>query len=112
MIVNYRFEKNDKANDLKLSYKKLDNRNYLVTATAVDINNLRRLDYQGRVYFQCMSGKKTIKNQGTPNDSESIKMANGQASIEVIPDKNKMEVMVLNQNFKGTYMTIKKEGEN
>lgn len=35
-------------------------------------------------------------------------MANGKASIEIIPDgkNNLIRVMVLNQSFKGTYLTI------
>lgn len=107
LVVNYRYKKNDVAKDLKLSYKKLDNGNYLVTAIAIDKNNLRCLDYEDRVYFQCLSGGKTLKNQGTPTGTEAIKMANGKASIEVIPNGSKItEVMVINQSFKGTYLTI------
>ncbi|WP_445738004.1 glycoside hydrolase family 2 protein [Mariniflexile sp.] len=107
LVVNYRYKKNAAANDLTLSYKKLDNGHYLVTATAVDKNNMRCLDYEDRVYFQCLSGGETLKNQGTPTGSESIKMANGQASIEVIPNgTQKMVMMVINQSFKGTYLTI------
>ena len=70
---------------------------------------MRCLDYEDRVYFQCLSGGETIKNLGTPTGSESIEMANGKASIEVRKsDTHKpLEVMVLNQNFKGTYITIK-----
>lgn len=106
--INYRFTKNSKAKGFKLTYEILDNRNYLITAIAHDSEGLRCLDYENRVYFQCLSGGKTIKNQGTPTGSESIEMANGKASIEVIrEDKNKpLKVMVLNQNFKGTYLTI------
>lgn len=106
--VNYRYKKNGTANALNLSYKTLNNGNYLVTATAVDQNKTRCLDYEDRVYFQCLSGGETLKNQGTPTGTEAIKMANGIASIEVVPDnKNKkIEIMVLNQNFKGTFLSI------
>jgi beta-galactosidase len=57
-----------------------------------------------------LEGGKTLKNQGTPTGSEVIAMANGKASIEVIPDANsaKITMMVLNQSFKGTYLTIEK----
>ena len=107
--INYRFTKNGKATGLKLAYKKLENGNYLITAIAEDAKGLRCLDYEDRVYFQCLSGGETIKNLGTPTGSESIEMANGKASIEVRKsDTHKpLEVMVLNQNFKGTYITIK-----
>ena len=108
--VNYRFTKNDAAVGLVLSSEKLKNGNYLVTAIAVDKNNLRCLDYEDRVYFQCLSGGQTLKNQGTPTGSESIKMSNGKAAIEVIPNEkdDSIEMTILNQNFKGEYLKFKK----
>jgi len=108
LTVNYRFEKNETAKGLELEYTKLENGNYLVSAIAVDKNGLRCLDYENRVYFQCLTGGKTLNNQGTPTGTEAIKMSNGKASIEVIPAENskEIEVMVLNQSFKGTYLTI------
>ena len=80
----------------------------MVTATAVDPNGLQCLDYEKKVYFQCLEGGQALKNQGTPTGSETIAMANGKASIEIIPDgkNNLIRVMVLNQSFKGTYLTI------
>lgn len=108
--VNYRFTKNEAATGLVLSSEKLKNGNYLVTAIAVDKNNLRCLDYEDRVYFQCLSGGQTLKNQGTPTGSESIRMSNGKAAIEVIPNANgdSIEMNILNQNFKGEYLKFKK----
>lgn len=107
--INYRNKKNGVANALNLSYKKMSNGNYLVIATALDKEGLRCLDYEERVYFQCLSGGETKKFMGTPMGSESIKMSNGKAVIEVIPhkEKEKIEMMVLNQSFKGNYLTIK-----
>jgi beta-galactosidase len=109
--VNYRFIKNGPADGLKLSAEKMKNGNYLVTAIAVDKNKLRCLDYEDRVYFQCLSGGQTLKNQGTPTGSESIKMANGKASIEVIPNStsDSIEMNILNQNFKGEFLKFKKQ---
>lgn len=108
LAVNYRFQKNGTAKDLAMSYKLLENGNYLVTANAIDENGLHCFDYENRVYFQCLSGGELLKSQGTPTGSQSISMANGKASIEVIPAKNSniLEIMVLNQSFKGTYLTI------
>lgn len=108
--VNYRFTKNEPAIGLKMSAEKLKNGNYLFTALAVDKNNLLCLDFEDRVYFQCLSGGQTMKNQGTPTGSESIKMANGKAAIEVIPDANAEKIImnVLSQNFKGEYVELKK----
>lgn len=110
LSVNYRFQKNGTAKDLVLSYKLLENGNYLVTANAIDENGLHCFDYENRVYFQCLSGGELLKSQGTPTGSESIGMANGKASIEVIPTNGGeiLEVMVLNQSFKGTYLTIER----
>ena len=106
--VNYRFNKNGRAKALTLDYKKLENGNYLVTAIAIDSDGLRCLDYEDRVYFQCLSNGKLLNNQGTPGGSDIIEMANGKASIEVIPNKDSdvLKVMVINQSFKGTYLTI------
>lgn len=108
MEVNYRYVKNGKAKALELSYSKLENGNYLVTAIAIDSKGLRCLDYEDRVYFQCLSGGKSLKNQGTPKGSEIIEMANGKASLEIVSDglSSVLKVMVLNQSFKGTYLTI------
>ena len=108
--VNYRFTKNEAAVGLKLSSEKLKTGNYLITAIAVDKNNLRCLDYEDRVYFQCVSGGDTMKNQGTPTGSECIRMANGKAAIEVVPNttSESIEMTILNQNFKGEYLKFKK----
>ena len=108
LTVNYRYIKNQKASSLKLEYKLLKNGNYLITAMAVDKEGLRCLDYEERIYFQCMSGGELLKNQGTPKGSDIIEMSNGKASIELIPNKkaNSITVSVLNQSFKGTYLKI------
>ena len=97
--------------NLSLSYQLLPNGNYLVTATALDENNRRCLDFEDRIYFQCLSGGETIKHMGTPSGSEVIEMANGQAAIEVAPDTEaeKLVMMVINQNFKGTYLEIRRK---
>ncbi|MFC2110601.1 glycoside hydrolase family 2 protein [Bacteroidota bacterium] len=108
LSINYRYLKNGSAKALKLSYKKIANNSYLVTATAIDSKGLRCLDYENKVYFQCLEGGKLLKNQGTPTGSSIIEMANGQASIEVSSKEKDsvLKVMVLNQNFKGTYLNI------
>ncbi len=106
--VNYRFTKNGKAKSLTLDYTKLENDNILVTATARDKEGLRALDFENRVYFQCLSGGETKKSMGTPTGSEAIEMANGKASIEVTrySENIPLKIMVLSQDFKGTYLTI------
>ena len=106
--VSYRYKINGVANSLSMSYDKLPNGNVLITATAKDKEGLRCLDYEERVYFQCLSGGEMHKHLGTPTGSESIKMANGIAQIEVEPHtkNNPITMMVMNQSFKGTYLTI------
>ncbi|GAA4115126.1 glycoside hydrolase family 2 TIM barrel-domain containing protein [Aquimarina addita] len=108
--IKYRYTTNDIAKSLALSYDTLPNGHYLVTAIAEDKNGLRCLDYEDRVYFQCLAGGVTQKHMGTPTGSESIKMANGKAQIEVVPDQTNtpLQMTVLNQSFKGTYLTIEK----
>ena len=108
--VNYRYTKNNVAEELVLTAKKMENGNFMVTAVAIDENGLRCLDYEDKVYFQTLEGGHSIKNQGTPTGSEIISMANGKTSIEVISDDSPtaIKIMVMNQNFKGTYLTIAK----
>jgi beta-galactosidase len=98
------------AKDLSLSSQKLENGKYLITATAIDDKVLRCLDIEDCVYFQVLEGGKTLKFHGTPTGKDAIEMASGKAAIELIPDTSltDIKVMVLNQNFKGTYLTVKK----
>ncbi|MBB3700737.1 DUF4982 domain-containing protein [Flammeovirga yaeyamensis] len=108
MVVNYSFEKAGTPVELQLISQLLDNGNYLVTVTAKDKEGRRCLDYEERVYFQCLYGGELIRNLGTPTGSESIKMANGKAAIEVkaYPASEKITMSVLNQYFKGSYLNI------
>lgn len=108
MVVQYRFEKNGAPQRLQLDYVPMENGSYLVSATALDENGLRCLDYEEKVYFQCLEGGTLVENQGTPTGSSTISMSNGKASIEVIPfhKGTPLSMTVLNQNFKGTYLNI------
>lgn len=108
LTINYRFNKNGTADALTLTYEKLNNGNYLITARAVDENNLQCLDYEERIYFQCLEGGSLLENQGTYTGSSIINMSNGKAAIEVTPDKASKRIImsVLNQSFKGTYLII------
>ncbi len=109
ITIQYAYTKAGSPDNLQLKAEKLPDGNYLVKATVVDKDGARCLEYQERVYFQCLNGGELHRNQGTPIGSESIKMANGQAAIKVIPyGMEDLEVAVYNQNFKGTYLTIKK----
>ncbi|WP_421876670.1 glycoside hydrolase family 2 protein [Marinoscillum sp.] len=109
LTVNYTYSKAGSPEELSLSYQLLDNGHYLVSATALDANKQRVLDYEEKVYFQCLAGGKLIENQGTPNGSSVIAMANGQASIEVVPAEgaSKLSITVFNQSFKGTFLEIR-----
>ena len=111
LLVNYSYKQNGPPAKLTLDYKQLENGNLLIESLAVDKKGLRCLDYEDRVYFQCLQGGKTLTGFGTPTKSESIKMANGRAAIEVIPDASVMDLVMetRNQDFKGSYLTIDKK---
>lgn len=66
------------------------------------------LDYEKRVYFKHLNGGEAILIQRTPTGSEVIDIANGQASTEVkrFPEDKALQVMALNQSFKGIYLNI------
>tara|TARA_B100000809_G_scaffold63492_3_gene60214 strand:- start:14331 stop:16784 length:2454 start_codon:yes stop_codon:yes gene_type:complete len=106
--VTYSFEQNESPKELVLSHSFLENGNILIEALAIDKKGRRCLDYEDRVYFQCLQGGKTLTGYGTPTKSESIKMANGRAAIEVTPDTTNMDLIMetRNQDFKGSYLTI------
>lgn len=108
LVINYSFSKNETPDELLLSAETLPNGNLLITATMVDAKGQRCLDYEERVYFQCLEGGELIINQGTNTGSEVINMANGKAMIELIPNSNadKVVMSVLNQDFKGTYLEV------
>ncbi len=107
--IKYSYERAGAPAEIALTCKEMKNGNYLVSAIARDENGRRCLDYEERVYFQCLSGGTVIRNQGTPIGSESIRMANGKASIEVKADNYAefLKMSVLNQDFKGTYLEVK-----
>ncbi|WP_258099835.1 glycoside hydrolase family 2 protein [Marinoscillum pacificum] len=107
--VNYTYTKAGNPEELALNYELLDNGHYLVTATALDNHQQRVLDYEEKVYFQCLAGGKVIESYGTPYGSSVIAMANGKATIEVVPEvgAEQLSMTVLNQSFKGTFLTIK-----
>lgn len=110
LTVNYRFEKAEAPQKLALEYEALDNGNYLVTVVARDKNGLRCLEYEEKVYFQCLRGGDLLESLGTPNGSSVISMANGKASIEVIPNgtNESIDISLLNQSFKGSFLSIPK----
>ncbi|MEQ8238364.1 MAG: glycoside hydrolase family 2 TIM barrel-domain containing protein [Cyclobacteriaceae bacterium] len=108
LALNYSFRKSEKPKEILLSSETLPNGHLLITATMVDTKGQRCLDYEERVYFQCLEGGELNINTGTNNGSEVINMANGKAMIELIPDAkaDKIVMSVLNQNFKGTYLEV------
>jgi beta-galactosidase len=110
LVVNYSFKQNGSPTELILNYTQLDNGNLLIEALAIDKNGHRCLDYKDRVYFQCLQGGKALTGFGTATKSESIKMANGKAAIEVAPNNSEMNLImeIRNQDFKGSYLTIRK----
>ncbi len=107
MTVNYSFSKVGKPEKINLSYKVLENGNYLIEAKMSDENDMRILDYEKYIYFSHDGQGQLLKNYGTPTRSQVIQMANGYAAIELVPSKRgKAIIEVRNQDFKGSYLTI------
>jgi len=107
LLVNYTYQKAGSPDRIALSTSQLANGNVLVTATMVDKNNQRILDYEDRCYFTLLDGNSELmKHYGTPTRSQQIEMANGQASIELIPASGRTVVEARNQDFKGSYIEL------
>ncbi|MBU2881049.1 DUF4982 domain-containing protein [Psychrosphaera sp. B3R10] len=98
-----------KPDKIELSYIKLNDTTYKVTATIVDENGRQVTSYEDRGYFSTLDGNaKLIEHQGTPNGSSSIELADGKASI--ILEKHGSNTAVIEfktQNFKGQYIQIR-----
>ncbi|MEP4135348.1 MAG: DUF4982 domain-containing protein, partial [Cyclobacteriaceae bacterium] len=106
--VNYYYTPPGPPRELKLDYKVLDDDRILLTASALDANGRLSTTYQKKVYFQGLNGGQLKESHGTATGSSVIAMANGTASIILYPDytQENSEVMVLNQDFKGSYLKI------
>jgi beta-galactosidase len=108
VLVNFSTKQNGIPDKIELSVKNLSNGNKLIEATVVDKNGIRCLDYNKRIYFSMNGNGKLLINYGTPTRSQIIEAANGKASIEFKPESNgKAVIEVRNQDFKGSYITIK-----
>ncbi len=107
LTINYTYTKASSPSEIKLTYNKFQNGNYLITATVVDKDGQRCLDYHKRIYFSADGNGKLLENMGTPLGSSIIEAANGKAQIIFMPDQNKKAVIeARNQDFKGSYIVI------
>jgi len=107
LTINYDYEQSEKADHIDLSYRVLDNGNYLVEAFMKDKNGKRVIDYEKHLYFSRDGKGKLLKNYGTPTRSQVIQMANGYAAIELQPENTgKAIIEARNQDFKGSYLVI------
>ena len=89
-----------------LSTEPLDNGHLLVVATMVDADGRRVIDYEDEAYFDHNGAGRLMTGWGTPTRSQRVAFANGRAAIELMPGDGPATVSVLNQDFKGTYLTI------
>ena len=113
MIVNYDYNQSATPDKIQLSYRTLDNGNYLIEAFMMDDKGSRVLDYEKHLYFSNDGAGTLLKNYGTPTRSQVIEMANGYAAIELIPsDRGKAIIEARNQDFKGSYLVIDFEDKN
>ncbi len=89
-----------------LSTEPLPNGHLLVVATMIDADGRRVLDYEDDVYFSHDGAGRLMTGWGTPTRSQRVGFANGRAAIEMVPGDGTATVSVLNQDFKGTYLTV------
>ena len=107
MTVNYDNSQSGKGDKIELTYRLLDNGNYLIEAFMMDNKGVRVLDYEKHLYFSKDGAGRLLKDYGTPSRSQVIQMANGYASIELTPSsKGKAIIEARNQDFKGSYLVI------
>lgn len=104
--IQYSYQKSGSAAKIVLSSMELENGNVLIEAQAVDKAGKRVLDYEERVYFSKDGPAELLINYGTPSRSQVVEMANGRASIELVPSPGKTTIEARNQNFKGSYLTL------
>ncbi len=106
LTVNYTYNKATQPDHIHLYHEQLDNGNIMIHAVVRDKDHNTILDYEDRVYFTVDGSGQLLKHYGTPGKSDVIEMANGKASIEMIPGSGKAFIEVRNQSFKGSYHTI------
>ncbi len=107
LTVLYSHTKNDVADHLTLSSEAMADGRVMITATAVDKDGRRCLDYNKRVYFTWDGPGHLMENYGTPTRSSVIEMASGRARIEFVPVPNTHTVIeARNHDFKGEYLRI------
>jgi len=107
VVVHYSNRKSGEADHIELSSETLSDGTIFVTATAVDLNGQRCLEYNKRIYFARDGGGELLVNYGTPTRSSVIEMANGKAQIEFKPKHGtKAVIEARNQDFKGAYLIV------
>jgi len=107
MVVRYDFRRNAEPDRIEMSLVQRPDGTVLITATVVDKDGARCLDYNKRVYFAHDGGGRLLESEGTPTRSSVIEMANGAASIEFVPEPGRRAVIeARNQDFKGAYVIV------
>lgn len=105
--VTYHIGEHGKIKQIKMTSSPLENGRVLIEAIALDDKGMRVTDYAERAYFFNIGEHGTlVENQGTPNTSSIIEMANGRAAIEFIPGNKPGIVEFRSQNNKGVYITV------
>lgn len=104
--VQFHTEPYGKPFQINLDSKPINQDYTLITATMVDKNGRRVLDYENRVYFSCDGDGELLIHYGTPTRSQIIEFANGQASIELKTNGGRSVIEARNQDFKGSYLII------
>lgn len=105
--LTFTTQKIDKAEEIQFSQNRLNNGNYLITATVVDCKGRQCTDFNKVLYFANVGAGKFVNPGGSPTTSQVIEAANGVAKIQmkVTPlEPNTIEVRT--QDLKGFYYTI------
>ncbi len=105
--LTYTTQKVDKAEEIQFTQKRLDNGNYLITATVVDCKGRQCADFNKILYFSNVGAGKIVNPGGSPTTSQVIQAANGVAKIQMKAtplEDNTVEVRT--QDLKGFYYTI------
>ena len=106
LVVTYHDTPAGTPDEIVLTTEPLANGNLLVVATMRDADGRRVLDYEDDVYFSLDGAGELLVGWGTPTRSQRVAFANGRAAIELAPGDGPAVVSALNQDFKGSYLTI------
>ena len=106
LVVTYFDTPAGSPDEIVLTTEPLANGHLLVVATMRDAAGRRVLNYEDDLYFSLDGAGELVVGWGTPTRSQRVAFANGRAAIEMVPGDGPAVVSALNQDFKGSYLSI------